>query len=102
MIPVSGLNFCSIRVDGASCTQKSFYNIKIFKLIQCNPINISTFFIVVDIQSFKNYLLEHFSLLDLFGLHSICKASIMCVICAVRKDVDVFLLLVLSCAHHWL
>jgi hypothetical protein len=52
------------------------------------------FFIVVDVHSFKSYLLENFS----FRIRA---AFPLRVICAVRKDVDV-VLSVLFRVHHWL
>jgi hypothetical protein len=40
--------------------------------------------------------------LYLFAQHSLCSVGIMRIICEVHKDVDVVLLPVLLCVHHWL
>jgi hypothetical protein len=40
--------------------------------------------------------------LDLFAQHSFWGVGSMHVICTVHKDVDVVLLSVLLCMHHWL
>jgi hypothetical protein len=59
------------------------------------------FFFVV-IYSLKRYLVESFSLLELFALHSLWGVGIMRVIYAVHKDVDVVLPSVLLYMTHWL